>query len=63
MADIGDSNTNKVLIDKRREVEKMGLEYRVKQMELKLIELDDQKAKIKIEIEGLKESLSNLGGK
>lgn len=63
MADIGDSNTNKVLIDKRREVEKMGLEYRIKQMELKIIELDDQKAKTKEEIESLKESISNLGGK
>jgi len=60
MADIGDKETSMKILEKRKEVEKSRILLRIQQLELRILEIEDEKIKINNEIESLKKSLEEI---
>ena len=61
-SNMADQEPNRRVELKRMEVEKDGMKLRYQQQELRLLEIDDEKERIKDNMEATKKEISNLEG-
>ena len=59
---MADQEPNRIVELKRMEVERDGMKLRYQQQDLRLLEIDDEKERIKDNMEATKKEISNLEG-
>ena len=59
---MGDILPNRLVELKRMEVERDGMKLRYQQQELRLLEIDDEKLRIRENMDATKKEISNLDG-
>ena len=59
---MGDVQPNRFVELKRMEVERDGMKLRYQQQELRLLEIDDEKLRIRENMDATKKEISNLDG-
>jgi len=59
---MADQEPNRIVELKRMEVERDGMKLRYQQQDLRLLEIDDEKERIKDNMEATKKEISNMEG-
>ena len=61
-SNMADQEPNRIVELKRMEVERDGMKLRYQQQDLRLLEIDDEKERIKDNMEATKKEISNMEG-